>query len=324
MKKIPNVNQVITIIEELAPRTLALPGDPVGLQYGEPEQPVKRLMMSLDATLRTVDQAARFQADLLVTHHPLLFEPITRDNILGSAGQALTRAVKDGLSIYSAHTNLDASPGGINDTLADLLEIKEKRILQETGPGLHKLVVFVPPQKLEKIRSCAFKAGAGHIGDYSGCSFTVEGTGTFLPGKGASPAIGQPGKDEKLDEVRLEVTVTEESLDPVLSELRRAHPYEEPVIDIYPLLSGARKTGLGISGVLPARSTVGSCLSGPPAGVRQSRFRQGPDPGGPTGFWFGRALPVSWRFSLAKRNPPSSSGSPATRPNALRSAWHIL
>ena len=257
LKKIPNVNQIVKIIEEIAPKDLALPGDPVGLQCGEPEQPVRRLMMSLDATLRTVIQAARFKADLLFTHHPLLFEPVTPENILGPTGQTLTRALKEGLSIYSAHTNLDASPRGINDSLADLLDIREKRILQETGPGLYKLVVFVPPENLDKVRSSAFTAGAGQIGDYSRCSFTVEGDGTFLPGEGASPAVGQPGKSEKLREVRLEISVTEQTLGPVLSDLKRVHPYEEPAIDIYPLLSGTRDTGLGLSGVLPVRSTVG-------------------------------------------------------------------
>ena len=236
---------------------MALPGDPVGLQCGDPEQPVRRLMMSLDATLRTVIQAARYKADLLVTHHPLLFEPVNRENILGPTGQVLSRAVKEGLSVYSAHTNLDASPQGINHSLADLLDIREKRVLQKTGPGLYKLVVYVPPGKLDKIRSAAFNAGAGEIGDYSRVSFAVEGTGTFLPGEGASPAIGQPGRNEKLHEIRLEVSVSEETLNPVLSELRKVHPYEEPAIDIYSLISDTLDTGLGISGVLPVRLTVG-------------------------------------------------------------------
>ena len=196
-------------------------------------------------------QAARFKADLLVTHHPLLFEPLSRDNILGPAGRTLTRAVREGLSVYSAHTNLDASPRGINESLADLLDLREKRVLQETGSCLYKLVVFVPPEQLEKVRSAAFSAGAGQIGDYSGCSFTVEGTGSFLPGEGASPAIGQTGKNEMVREVRLELSVTKQTLDPVLLEIRKIHPYEEPAIDIYSLVSGTRETGLGISGVLP-------------------------------------------------------------------------
>lgn len=271
LKKKPNIKQIIQIIEEIAPKALALPGDPVGLQCGEPDQTVKRLMVSLDATIGTVTQAAQFKADLLVTHHPLLFEPLTLDNILGPGGRTLARAVQEGLAVYSAHTNLDAAPGGINASLADLLDLRERRVLQETGSGLFKVVVFVPTDSLEKVRFAALNAGAGKIGDYSGCSFTVDGTGTFHPEIGASPAIGQTGNNERVQEARLELSVPTQALDPVVYEVRRVHPYEEPAIDIYSLIHSTHNVGLGISGILPKRLSVvevaqriGSLLKGGP------------------------------------------------------------
>ena len=257
MKKVPTVKQIINIVEEIAPKVLALPGDPVGLQCGEPDRLVSRLMISLDATLETVTQAAELKADLLITHHPLLFEPLTQDNILGPAARTLVRAIREDLAVYSAHTNLDASPDGINDSFASLLNLRERRVLQPSGPESFKVVVYVPGEQLEQVRSAAFRAGGGQVGDYNGCSFALEGVGTFHPGEGTSPTIGQPGCDEKVPETRLEISVQSEVLGAVLADIRAVHPYEEPAIDVYPVILGTPGTGFGIAGVLPQPVTVG-------------------------------------------------------------------
>ncbi len=257
MIKGPTVKQIIQIIEELAPKVLALPGDPVGLQCGEPDRTVSRMMISLDATLETVTQAAEFNADLLVTHHPLLYEPLTQVNMLGSAGRTLARAIREDIAVYSAHTNLDASPQGINASLAGLLDLRERRVLQACDSDSFKVVVFVPREESERVRLAAFKAGAGRIGNYSGCSFAVEGVGTFHPGEGASPTKGQLGRDEKVQEVRFEISVQSEVLGAVLASVRKVHPYEVPAIDVYPMSSNTPGAGFGIAGVLPQMSTVG-------------------------------------------------------------------
>jgi dinuclear metal center YbgI/SA1388 family protein len=257
LKKVPTLDQVVDIIEEIAPKSLALPGDPVGLQYGSPEQPVKRLMISLDATSGTLTQAGEFGADLLVTHHPLLFEPLTPDSMSGTTGAVMVKAVSSSIAVYSAHTNLDAAPQGINSALADLLGLRDQRVLQSIRPELYKVVVFVPRANADSVRSAAFNAGAGRIGNYSGCSFTVDGTGTFHPGEEASPAVGKTGTDVKVEETRLEMTVPSGTLGPVLFNLRKAHPYEEPAIDVYPIRSEPAAAGLGLAGTLPERMSVG-------------------------------------------------------------------
>lgn len=257
MKKVQTVKEIIGIIEEIAPVDLALPEDPVGLQWGVPDQPVKRIMVSLDATLETVEQAVDLKTDLLVTHHPLLFEPLTPENILGSGGKILARAILGGLSIYSAHTNLDASPQGINTSLADLLDLRHRTFLQASDHQSFKVVVFVPREALDGVRSAAFEAGAGRIGDYSGCSFAVGGVGTFHPEADADPFIGRAGQDEKVSEARLEIAVPSKALGAVLAGVREAHPYEEPAIDVYPTMADTVVTGLGIAGTLPRRLTVG-------------------------------------------------------------------
>lgn len=257
MKKAPTVKEIIGIIERIAPPALAVTGDPVGLQCGEPDRAVRCLMVALDATLKTVIQAARSKADLLVTHHPLLFEPLTPHNVLGPEGRALARAIQEGLPVYSAHTNLDASPQGINASLADLLDLRHRRFLQTGNQQSFKVVVFTPREELGRVKAAAFDAGAGRIGDYSGCSFAVEGTGSFHPHEGASPFIGEAGRDERVSEVRLEISVPPEALAKVLVGVRKVHPYEEPAIDVYPMVPDAKMAGLGIVGTLPGRSTVG-------------------------------------------------------------------
>ena len=102
---------------------------------------------------------------------------------------------------------------------------------------MHKLVWFVPREALESTRDAVFRAGAGRIGDYERCSWYTEGTGTFLGGEAASPAVGRRGREERVAELRLETVFPTERQDEVIAALRQAHPYEEPAFDIYELLS---------------------------------------------------------------------------------------
>jgi hypothetical protein len=102
--------------------------------------------------------------------------------------------------------------------------------------GKRKLVVFVPREALDPVRDALFAAGAGRIGDYQRCSWYTAGTGTFRGGEGTDPAIGESGREERVSELRLETVYPEDRHDAVIEALRRAHPYEEPAFDVYPLL----------------------------------------------------------------------------------------
>ena len=254
--KAPTVKQVLDRIDLMAPRALALPGDPVGLQCGDPRQPTRGIMLALDASGATVSQAVKARADLLVTHHPLLFEPLGPGTINGPGGRAYAQAVRAGLAVFSAHTNLDASPLGVNAAVASLFPLLETRPLQGTGPRPYKVVVFTPAATQEKIRRAVFEAGGGRIGAYSGCSFAGEGQGTFVPGEGSRPYLGQAGQAEKVQEVRQEFAVDGSVLARVLEAVEKVHPYEEPVVDVYPLETVSGRSGLGISGVLEERVSV--------------------------------------------------------------------
>lgn len=256
--KTPTAGQIIGIIEEIAPREAAVSEDPVGIQCGEPDRSVRRIMFALDASKSTVEQALDARADLLVTHHPLLFQPLAQRTVDSPTGIAFKQAVRGDLVVYSAHTNLDASSQGINTSLAQLLKLTETRILYPTGSdGGFKMVVFVPEHAYISVREAAFKAGAGRIGDYSKCSFMIAGKGTFLGNDTASPSVGIPGHLETVEEIRLEMMVPEKRLRPVLEAVRRGHPYEEPAMDVYPLAGQGFGTGIGLTGLLPSRVSVG-------------------------------------------------------------------
>lgn len=253
----PTVAQVLKIIERLAPTEAALPEDPVGLQCGDPERPAGKVMVALDANGTTIKQALAAGAGLLVTHHPLLFESLGPRNMRTPTGDAFTSAVRGGLAVYSAHTNLDASPHGINAALADIVNLREREILAPTGPDSFKVVIFAPKISLEPIRKAVFQAGGGRIGPYSECSFAVFGEGTFLGDGTARPAVGSPGRRECVSEIRLEVLAPEGRLAGVLEAVRKVHPYETPVMDLFPLKGKAAGVGIGITGLLPSASAVG-------------------------------------------------------------------
>lgn len=229
----------------------------MGIQCGELNHVVKRIMFALDASGSTVEQALASRSDLLVTHHPLLFQPLKQGMEKSPAGMAFVKAVQGGLAIYSAHTNLDASPKGINSFVSELLQVSKSRILYPTGPGAgYKVVVYVPHENLIAVRDAAFEAGGGRIGNYSHCSFSTEGEGTFKGDDTTSPAIGVPGKLETVKETRLEILVPEMRLRPVLNALRDRHPYEEPAIHVLPLSRQPSRFGIGLTGQLPARMSI--------------------------------------------------------------------
>ena len=99
-----------------------------------------------------------------------------------------------------------------------------------------KLIVFVPAEALDAVRDAVFEAGAGRMGEYERCSWYTDGTGTFLGGEASDPTIGERGREERVPELRLETVFPEERHEAIVAALRRAHPYEEPAFDVYPLL----------------------------------------------------------------------------------------
>ena len=227
------VQTIISHMEELAPVSLAFTWDNVGLVLGEPGADVKNILISLNLNDRVIEEAKKKDANLIITHHPLLLKPISNIRSDLPKGSLLTRMITSGINLYTAHTNLDIAQNGVNDALAQVLSLQKVKVLQVTGQeALEKLVVFVPPPHVEEVRDALSKAGAGWIGKYSHCTFQTSGTGTFLPREGTNPYIGSPNTLEKVAEERLETILPGYLRSRVLVALFKAHPYEEVAFDL--------------------------------------------------------------------------------------------
>lgn len=253
----PVVADVVRVMNEFAPPGLAMDGDKIGMQVGRTDKPVKRVLVALDAYPAVVDEAVQIGADMLVTHHAMLFRPLQMIDTSTVRGHAIAQAMVADLAVFNAHTNLDIADGGVNDVLSDLLGLQDVEVLDRTrNEQLRKLVVFVPRDSHAKVLDAVCAAGAGHIGAYSHCTFNTPGTGTFLPGEGTNPYIGEAGKLEHADEVRLETIVPEQLVEQVVRAMLTAHPYEEVAYDLYPLELMGKASGIGRVGNLESVTSL--------------------------------------------------------------------
>ncbi|MFJ7681590.1 Nif3-like dinuclear metal center hexameric protein [Peribacillus butanolivorans] len=249
--KTANGFQIIEMFEQFSPKQYAMEGDPIGLHVGQLNKPVTKVMIALDVLEKVVDEAIECGVELIIAHHPLIYRPLKKIDTTVAGGRIIEKLIKHDITVYAAHTNLDVAKGGVNDLLADALQLQDTEVLIPTHEtALKKLVVYVPKADEQKIREALGKAGAGAVGNYSYCSFTGEGTGRFLPGEGSEPAIGSLGKLEAVAEVRVETIFPENIEKKVLSAMIKAHPYEEVAYDIYKLENKGESLGLGKIGVL--------------------------------------------------------------------------
>jgi dinuclear metal center YbgI/SA1388 family protein len=259
--KIPKTADIVGIINKIAPVALAEAWDNPGLQIGDPAAEVTRIMVALNPTPDVIDSALKASCQLLVTHHPLIFKPLKSISTATPHGALILKAIKGGLSILSLHTNYDIAGGGLNDLLASKIGLSSCVPLKvTTNRELIKLVVFVPVDQLEQLRSALFPFAATQ-GNYRDCSFAAAGVGTFTPLEGAKPFTGTTGILAKVHEERLELLVERVQLPRAVKAMLAAHPYEEPAFDIYPLLNEGEKLGLGRIGRLPEPLTLADYVS---------------------------------------------------------------
>lgn len=252
----PRVSDIVGIINKFAPFASAEDWDNVGLQVGDPAAPAGKIMVALDPGRDALEAAAACGCRLLLTHHPFIFKPLKKISLAEPAGALIALAIKNDLAVVSLHTNLDIATGGVNDMLADSLGVASCVPLKVTDQEeLVKLSVFVPKGSEEPVLEALFRF-SGFIGNYSDCSFRMPGIGTFKPLEGAHPHIGLVGRRESTEESRIEVLLRKDDLTAAVTALVKAHPYEEPAFDLYPLLNRGKATGLGRIGMLPADTTL--------------------------------------------------------------------
>lgn len=247
------VTDLMTALQAIAPLPLAAEWDNVGLLLGDSAAPVERVMTCLTVTPDSVAEAIESQAQLIVSHHPVLFRPTRMLTTATPEGRMLLNLVQAGIAVYSPHTAFDNCAGGINDLLAHQLGLAGVGPLRSAEHARQcKLVVFVPDKDLVKVSDALFAAGAGHIGHYRECSFRLSGLGTFFGSESSNPTIGEKGRREEVAEWRLEVLCPESLVDKAVAAMRSAHSYEEPAYDVYPLRPERAKLGEGRLGSLPA------------------------------------------------------------------------
>ncbi|MEH7388086.1 Nif3-like dinuclear metal center hexameric protein [Bacillus sp. JJ1521] len=259
MSKIPNGFEVIQVFEQFSPKYLAVEGDreKIGLQIGTLNKPVKKVMVVLDVLEEVVDEAISNDVDLIIAHHPPIFRPLKAVQTDTPAGRIIEKCILHKIAVYAAHTNLDVAVGGVNDLLANALELSNIELLAPTyEERLKKLAVYVPKESAEDVRIALGAVGAGFIGNYSHCTFNTQGTGTFLPHEGTNPHIGEIGKLEEVDEIKIETVFPSSLQKMVITAMLKAHPYEEVAYDIYPLDIEGNELGLGRVGYLEHEMTL--------------------------------------------------------------------
>lgn len=245
-----NVSDIHNLMMAWAPREIAWERDNIGLQVGDMRATVTRILVCLDCTEQVVAEASKRKADLIISHHPVMFRPpksITPEDVIGRVIRAL---IEHDINLYSAHTNLDFTRGGTSFAIAEALGLQNVEFLHKKYQVDRKLVTFVPLQHVEKVRDAMSNAGAGIIGNYDQCSFGTTGSGSFRGNDEAKPAVGKKKTLESVEEVRLEMIVKQWNVEKTVKALKASHPYEEVAYDIYPLQNTSSEFGMGIIGSL--------------------------------------------------------------------------
>lgn len=248
---------VIGYMEQLAPKHVAMEDDKIGLQLGSLQKGITGVLTALDVNEAVVDEAIRLGANLIIAHHAIIYRPLRNLQSDTPMGKVYEKLIKHDIAVYVAHTNLDVTEGGMNDWMAEALGIQSSASVEDIHTeNLYKLAVFVPKDHHQRVLDAVLNAGAGAIGNYSHCSFNIEGYGTFVPGEGSEPFIGKQGRMEKADEIRIETIVPQSIRSKVIQAMLKSHPYEEVAYDLYPMDLKGRVFGLGRVGKLDEPVTL--------------------------------------------------------------------
>ncbi|MBC7949131.1 MAG: Nif3-like dinuclear metal center hexameric protein [Chitinophagaceae bacterium] len=255
------IAEVISALESFAHPSLQESYDNAGLILGDPGWNCTGIICALDATEEVVKEAIEKKCNLIVAHHPIVFSGLKRINGRNYVERTIITSIKNDIAIYAIHTNLDNVLDGVSGMMADKLGLTNRIVLAPKPGALKKLCTFVPVEKAEAVRLAIFDAGGGHVGDYSECSFQVEGEGTFKAGEGTDPYVGNIGHRHKEKESRIEVILPAWLEDQVVAAVKSAHPYEEPAFDLVTVTNLNHRVGSGVIGELGEEMEEGSFLA---------------------------------------------------------------
>jgi dinuclear metal center YbgI/SA1388 family protein len=254
------LKKLITILESWAPPAYQESYDNSGLLVGNGEMEITKALISLDCIEPVVDEAIRENCNLIVAHHPILFGGIKRLNGSNYVERTIIKAIKNDIAIYAIHTNLDNISTGVNAMMAERFGLKNTSILVPKKQILRKLATYIPKENFEQVSQALFDAGAGNIGNYSQCGFSVVGSGTFMGNENSNPTIGKPNQLEKTEEIKFEVIFPQYLERKILETLKKSHPYEEVAYEIYALENEYAQVGSGMIGDLPQEMKLADFL----------------------------------------------------------------
>jgi len=249
------IKQITTYLEELAPISLQESYDNCGLIIGSKDTELKGILISLDTTEEVVEEAIKLNCNLIISHHPIVFNGIKKINGNNYVERTVIKAIENKVAIYAIHTNLDNIFEGVNNKICRKLNLKNLKILLPKNQLLKKLVTFVPNDFVDKVRKSILEAGAGTIGNYDFCSFNIKGYGTFRALENANPFVGKTNEIHNEDEVRLETIFPSYLTTKIIKSLTESHPYEEVAFDIYPIENSISTIGSGMTGELEEEIT---------------------------------------------------------------------
>lgn len=244
------LKKITDFLENLYPLQYQESYDNSGLIIGNKNAEVNNALICVDVTEAIIDEAIITKSNLIISHHPIIFKGIKKINGNNLIERIIIKAIKNNISIYSAHTNLDNQKSGVNSILCEKLGLKNTKILSPKKHLLKKIITYCPLEYAEKLREALFAAGAGHIGNYDFCSFNSDGKGSFRAGKNTNPFVGEKGKLHYENETKIEIIFPEDKQLSIISALKNHHPYEEPAYDIYSLDNIYNNIGAGMTGEL--------------------------------------------------------------------------
>lgn len=240
------LNDLIKKIESKYPLNLAYDWDNVGLLVGDFDTEINKILVTLEANEKVIEEAIEKNVDLIVTHHPFIFRKMNKINTKDLKGRLIHKLIKNDIALYSMHTNFDIAFDGLNDYFMEVMGFEECKVLDITNTEtLYKLAVYTPITHEIIVRQALGDSGAGYIGNYSNCTFNTSGIGTFRPEDNANPFIGEIGQIEEVKEVKIETIVPRSILQKTIDKMIKAHPYEEVAYDVYKLENKGKSVGLG-------------------------------------------------------------------------------
>ncbi|MBT8271860.1 MAG: Nif3-like dinuclear metal center hexameric protein, partial [Bacteroidia bacterium] len=244
------VQDVLDHLDSMASLHYAEDFDNVGLLVGNPEANVSGILITLDSTEAVIDEALENKCTCIVSFHPIIFKGLKSLTGGNYVERTVMKAIKHDIAIIAIHTALDNDHHGVNDKICERLGLTNREILIPKAGTIKKLSTYVPTSQAGELRTALFNAGAGEMGNYSHCSFNIEGTGTFLGNEVSSPTLGEKGELHKETEIKLTMIFASHLESKILQTLFKSHPYEEVAYEVITLNNANQTLGMGMTGKL--------------------------------------------------------------------------